>query len=47
MLMLRLFGLINMPYVALNVFLSAALVAVVYSAFYAKTAKTYYKIVRF
>ncbi len=46
-LMLRALGLSNTPYITLNVFLAAAFVAMFYFVFYAKTTKTYYKMVRF
>ncbi len=46
-LMLRLFGLMDAPYVALNTFISAAGVTALYGLFYIKTAGTYYKLVKF
>ncbi len=46
-LMLQLFGLVDVPYIALNTFLSALGVIVLYGLFYLKTTGTYYKLVRF
>ena len=46
-LLLRLFGLMDVPYIALNTFASAIGVATLYGLFYHKTAKTYYKMVKF
>lgn len=46
-LMLWLFGLVDVPYIALNTFASALGVGLLYGLFYHKTAKTYYKMVRF
>ena len=46
-LMMRLFGLVDVPYIALNTFASAIGVATLYGLFYHKTAKTYYKMVKF
>ncbi len=46
-LMLQLFGLMDVPYIAFNTFLSALGVAVLYGLFYVKTTGTYYKMVRF
>ena len=46
-LMLQLFGLMDVPYIALNTFASAVGVAALYGLFYHKTAKTYYKMVKF
>jgi len=46
-LMLRLFGLLDAPYIALNTFLSAAGVMALYGLFYVKTAGTYYKLVKY
>jgi putative ABC transport system permease protein len=46
-LMLRLFGLMDAPYIALNTFLAAAGVMALYGFFYIKTAGTYYKLVKF
>ncbi|MDD3213430.1 MAG: ABC transporter permease [Eubacteriales bacterium] len=46
-LMLRIFGLMDVPYIALNTFLSAFGVMVLYGLFYLRTAKTYYKMVKF
>lgn len=45
-LMLRVLRLTDIPYIALNVFLSAGFVAVLYLVFYLKTAKTYFKLVK-
>jgi len=41
-LMLQLFGLVDVPYIAINTFGSAVGVAALYGLFYHKTAKTYY-----
>jgi putative ABC transport system permease protein len=46
-LLLRILRISNVPYIAVNVFLAAAFVALLYGVFYAKTAKTYSKMVRF
>ena len=46
-LMLRLFGLMDVPYIALNTFLAAFGVAALYGLFYHRTAKTYYRLVKF
>ncbi len=46
-LMLQLFGLLDVPYIALNTFLSAFGVALLYGLFYGKTANTYYRMVKF
>ena len=46
-LMLRLFGLVDVPYIAGNTFLSAFGIAALYWLFYGKTAKTYYRMVKF
>ncbi|MEA4927463.1 MAG: FtsX-like permease family protein [Candidatus Limiplasma sp.] len=46
-LMLFLFGLTDVPYIALNTFLAAVGVAALYWLFYGKTAKTYYRMVKF
>jgi putative ABC transport system permease protein len=46
-LMLRLFGLTDTPYIALNTFLAAAGVMALYGLFYIKTAGTYYRLVKF
>lgn len=46
-LMLRGLSLADAPYIALNTFLAAAGIAAVYTAVYLRTAKTYYRMVRF
>ena len=46
-LMLLLFGLTDVPHIALNTFGAALGVAILYGLFYIKTAKTYYKLVKF
>ncbi len=46
-LMLRIFGLTDVPYIALNTFMSAFIIMALYGLFYLKTAKTYYKMVKF
>jgi len=46
-LMLQLFGLFDVPYVALNTFGSALGITALYWLFYHSTAKTYYKMVKF
>ena len=46
-LMLQLFGLMDVPYIALNTFGAALGVTLLYGLFYRNTAKTYYKMVRF
>ena len=46
-LMLHLFGLMDVPYIALNTFGAALGVAALYGLFYNKTAKTYYRMVKF
>ncbi len=44
---LMLFGLMDIPYIALNSFLTALIIALVYGLVYLRTAKTYYKLVKF
>ncbi|NLV59585.1 MAG: FtsX-like permease family protein [Clostridiales bacterium] len=46
-LMLKALSLSDAAYVALNTFLTAAGIAVLYTAVYLRTARTYYKMVRF
>ncbi len=46
-LMLQLFGLLDVPYIALNTFLAALGVAALYGLFYSKTASAYYRMVKF
>ncbi|HNW85641.1 MAG TPA: FtsX-like permease family protein [Candidatus Limiplasma sp.] len=46
-LLLQLFGLMDVPYIALNTFISAFGVVALYGLFYHKTAKTYYRMVKF
>ena len=46
-LMLMLFGLVDVPYIALNSIGAALGVAALYWLFYHRTAKTYYKLVKF
>jgi putative ABC transport system permease protein len=46
-LIMRLLQLSNAPSIAANIFLAAIFVTLLYGAFFAKTAKTYYKMVRF
>ena len=46
-LMLKALSLADAPYIALNAFLAAAGIAALYTAVYLRTAKTYYKMVRF
>lgn len=46
-LMLQLFGLMDVPYIALNTFAAALGVAIFYWLFYRQTAKTYYRMVKF
>lgn len=46
-LMLKLFGLANVPFIALNSFGAALLVALLYLLFYWRTARSYLKLVKF
>jgi putative ABC transport system permease protein len=46
-LMLQLFGLMDVPYIALNTFLAALGVTLLYGLFYNKTASAYYRMVKF
>ena len=46
-LMLSLFGLMDVPYIAVNTFAAALGVAALYWLFYHHTAKTYYRMVKF
>ncbi len=46
-LLLQLFGLVDVPYIALNTFLSALGIAVLYGVFYLRTTGVYYKLVKF
>ena len=46
-LMLKLFGLANVPFIALNSFGAALLVAMLYLLFYWRTARSYLKLVKF
>lgn len=46
-LMLRLFGLVDVPYIALNTFMAALGVGALYGLFYNQTARTYYRMVRY
>lgn len=46
-LMLRMFGLTNIPYITLCTFASAMGVALLYLIFYWRTAKAYFRLVRF
>ncbi|MEA5016984.1 MAG: FtsX-like permease family protein [Candidatus Limiplasma sp.] len=46
-LMLKALSLADAPYIALNAFLAAVGIAALYTAVYLRTAKTYYKMVRF
>lgn len=44
---LMLFGLMDIPYIALNSFMTAFIIAALYGLMYLRTAKTYYKLVKF
>jgi putative ABC transport system permease protein len=46
-LLLQLFGLMDVPYIALNTFLSALGIAVLYGIFYLRTVGVYYKQVKY
>ncbi|MDD3411001.1 MAG: ABC transporter permease, partial [Eubacteriales bacterium] len=46
-LMLKMFGLLDVPYIALNALGASIGVAALYLLFYWRTAKSYYKLVKF